>query len=129
MLSGSIREAEIAVIQACYCDSDRDGWQDDAEVVLNLAFRGGQRNNFALQVILELPSGVQYGYTIQGTTVRSSFSLVLYFYNHATECGMYQFSAYMLYRNAGNLLCASFLEFDPPGSTDGSQPTLGFRVI
>ncbi len=113
----------VVILDAYYCDLDNDSYKDDiyAEVKLNLL----GSNFYALDyyVNLTLPSGTLFSYYAKVNTNMNEVILKNFFYNHALESGDYTLTVKVVLKNGGMLTDSHSFVFDPPGGSDGADPS------
>ncbi|MHA1746462.1 MAG: hypothetical protein ACTSWW_10710 [Promethearchaeota archaeon] len=130
-----LEEDILEIVNADYLDLDDDGMEDD--VVTEFIFRVPTGNialmTCDLDMELELPSGYTYYTTFSFTKIFDEVSILLEWYNTATESGDYIFEVKidfqgldeMGYYISGHI--SSSIVFDPP--IDGPVGGLPFGII
>ncbi|NHJ85942.1 MAG: hypothetical protein FK734_10805 [Asgard group archaeon] len=130
-----IQNNEVAVIigidDAYYSAADSDGIQNDVIIdfsleVLSTKFTYKTTCNFYICICLTLPSGTFYSYLYIVTSKLNIYvTPTAYLYNHATEEGWYRVEIIGLiyYTNTPVYdIGSEIFDFDPPGSTSGTDP-------
>ena len=120
-------ELTTLITEAYYTDLDNDGYQDDIFAIVLIETEGVIFANLDYYVQMELPSGTVYSYHVRITTNNETLILSNYFWNHAYESGNYSLTVTVVLRNARRMTSSTTLVFDPPGSSQGGEPS--FDVV
>ena len=113
----------VTITSAYYADIDTDGWEDDIYSSVTIDLTGAVRYNFDYYITLTLPSGTSYTYHYSINTVYDVVNFGNYFWNHATESGDYSISVKVVLWTGGISSATHQYIFDPPGGSDGGDPT------
>ena len=113
----------VKILSAYYTDLDGDGNEDDVYALTHIELGGFATYNVDYYVNLTLPSGTTYLYRILITSQVTSFDLNNLFYNHATEQGNYSLTVTAFLLNGASSYDQHAYVFDPPGGSDGGDPT------
>ena len=120
-------ELTIQIIDAYYTDLDNDSSQDDIFAIVRIENKGIIVANLDYYVKMELPSGTVYSYHVRIITNKEILNLKNYFWNHAYESGNYSLTVTVSLKNIQRITTSTTLIFDPPGSSQGGEPS--FDVV
>ena len=128
-------EDVLEIVNATYLDLDNDGMEDD--IVTEFIFRVPTENialmTCDLYMELELPSGYTYYTTYSFTETFDEVSILLEWYNTATESGDYIFEVRIDFQGLDEMgyyisgRISESIVFDPP--IDGPVGGLPFGII
>ncbi len=126
--STDVISIKVSVTDAYYTDLDNDGLSDDVIAYTSVDLSGSTRYNFDYYITLTLPSGKNYTYAYTFNTVYTTLNIRNYFWNHATECGDYTITVQAILWTGGISYTNHAYTFDPPGGSDGGDPTFDLTV-
>ena len=113
----------VKIMYAYYCDLDQDGFEDDIYAKVSLSMYDASFYAIEYYVNLTLPSNVSFTYRVIINTDSSELMLHNLFYNHATESGNYSLFVQVVLKNGGMATDSHLFVFDPPGGSDGADPS------
>ena len=121
----SIHSIRVEIDYAGYGDLDSDSYQDDILVVTTFYLASSAYYHYYYRISLILPSGTMYSYLVEVKAWVSQVRIYNFFIDHATEAGNYTVivEAFLVYPDV--LYTATGVIFDPPGGSNGGEPTFG----
>ena len=116
---------EISINYAGYLDLDQDNYQDDILVVTTFHLASSLYYHYYYRITLVLPSGNWFSYVVEVYAFVDDVVIYNLFYNHATESGNYTVivEAYLVYPEIIYTVTGAI--FDPPGGSNGGDPSFG----
>ncbi|MEM2141732.1 MAG: hypothetical protein QXS20_05155 [Candidatus Thorarchaeota archaeon] len=123
-----VSDIKVTVVSACYGDFDLDSYTDDAYVLVRFNINNPMivaYNTFYYWITFMLPSGTTYVYLIYVRAWANTVEINHVFYNHVTEPGYYTVNVIAYLTWPGIAYNTATYMFDPPGGSDGGEPTFG----
>ncbi|HDD67073.1 MAG TPA: hypothetical protein ENG31_00435 [Candidatus Thorarchaeota archaeon] len=115
----------VTIVDATYTDIDSDAYEDDVLVILRFDLGYHLYYEFGYLITLQLPSGENYTYLVYVLAWVDTVYTYNMFYNHATESGDYTVHVQALLLTPGTATDTAHYTFDPPGGSEGGEPTFG----
>ncbi|MFW9918816.1 MAG: hypothetical protein ACFFED_04405 [Candidatus Thorarchaeota archaeon] len=117
---------QVWIYDAYYGDLDQGGCDNDIHVILLFDLGYYSFYEVYYDITLTMPSGARFTYTIYFLADYEYIRIDNEFLNYATESGDYRIDITALMITPSFIFDTSSCIFDPPGSSEGGDPT--FRV-
>ncbi len=121
----------ITLFDGAYGDYDGKGYEDDVECYFTVTIANDyNRKSFMTDILLVLPDGTSFMYTMLVSMFQETITFRLLFLNHALVSGDYYIKAEIFLFKSGYVYDWTDILFDPPSERiPDDDPTFMFTVV